>query len=86
MCACVRACVRACVCVCVCVRVSVSQLASSLNKSEAANGCGLQQFVVAIDHNVYEITERLITSKGRGISAVVINHLILLCVALVFIK
>ena len=54
--------------------------------SEAANGCGLQQFVVAFDHNVYEITERLITSKGRGISAVVINHLILLCVALVFIK
>ena len=54
--------------------------------SEAANGCGLQQFVVAIDHNVYEITERLIRSEGRGISAVVINHLILLCVALVFIK
>ena len=54
--------------------------------SEAANGCGLQQFVVAIDHNVYEIIERLTTSECRGISAVVINHLILLCVALVFIK
>ena len=54
--------------------------------SEAANGCGLQQFVVAIDHNVYDITERLIRSEGHGISVVVINHLILLCVALVFIK
>ena len=46
------------------------------NVSEAANGCGLQQFVVAIDHNVYEIIERLITSEGHGISAVVIYYLI----------
>ena len=54
--------------------------------SEAANSCGLQQFVVAIDHNVYEIIEKLITYKGRGISAVAIKHLILLCVSLVFIE